>query len=461
MREDKSGNEELLAVHDTVGHGDSRTYRAYPFEVPSGTTALNLAFGVEPREVGPYAQAIGVAVYSPSGLRGIPGRAPWPARLAVDAATPGFIPGPIEAGPWTLEVSLGYVLEGPPCSYDLRVWAEHTPADAASGERPSLPRAIPGTGPGWYAGDLHMHTHHSDGWWSVDDLWQAVQRRGLDFFVLTDHNILSGLAEVAALETGRVLPLPGLEVTTMHGHMLAVGTQTLIDWRLDRPERSIAGITRDVHAAGALAIIAHPRVEGSPYCHGCRWDVSEVDPAQVDAVEVWNGPWRSGRDGEDNERGLLFWEDWLNRGYRIPLSGGSDAHGEEPDFKPGVPTTHVYARELSREAILEGLRAGRTVLSSGPLLRLRASAGEATGGPGDTLPAHGPLALEATVEALSTPGRLRFIGNGAIVFEQELSAGGTYSCVIEQPEAGWYRVDLRDAEGGAMLAVTSALYVAG
>lgn len=460
MSEDVPGTDELLSVRETVGHDDSRTYRAYPFEVPTGTTALNLTFGVEPREVGQYAQAIGVALYSPSGLRGIPGRAPWPARIAADGATPGFVPGPIEPGAWVVEVSLGYVLEGPPCSYQVRVWAEEASSGAAPREAPTLPAAIPETGPGWYAGDLHMHTHHSDGWWSVTDLWQALQRRGLDFFVLTDHNILSGLAEVAALETGRVLPLPGLEVTTMHGHLLAIGSQTLIDWRLDRPERSIAGITRDVHSAGALAIIAHPRVEGSPYCHGCRWDVSGVDPAEINAVEVWNGPWRSGKDGEDNERGLLFWEDWLNRGYRLPLSGGSDAHGEEPDFNPGVPTTYVYARELSRDAILEGLRAGRVVLSCGPLLRLQARAGEATGGPGDTLPAHGPLVLDAAVSALATPARLRLIGNGAVLFEQALSADGTYSCVVEQPEAGWYRADLREVEGGAMLAITSTLYVA-
>lgn len=460
MREDRPRNEALLLVHETVGHGDSRTYRSYPFEVPRGTTALNLTFGVEPREVGPYAQAIDVALYGPSGLRGIPGRTSWPARLTAGGATPGLIPGPIEPGPWTVEVSLGYVLDGPPCSYQARVWAETTPVGAPL-EVATLPTAIANTRPGWYAGDLHMHTHHSDGWWSVADLWQAVQRRGLDFFVLTDHNILSGLAEVAALETGRVLPLPGLEVTTMHGHLLAIGKQTLIDWRLDRGERSIAGITRDVHAAGALAIIAHPRVEGSPYCHGCRWDLSDVDPAAINAVEVWNGPWRSGQDGDDNERGLRFWEDWLNRGYRLPLSGGSDAHGEEPDFTPGVPTTYVYARELSRDAILEGLRAGRVVLSSGPLLHLHARAGEATGGPGDTLPARGPHALDATVSALTAPARLRLIGNGDILFEQVLSADGTCSCVIERPEVGWYRADLRDAASGAMLALTSTLYLAG
>lgn len=458
MREDVHRGQDLLSVAEVAVHGDSRSYRTYPFTVPPGTTALNLTFDVEPEQVGPYRQAVGVALYGPGGFRGIPGRSAPPFRIAADGAAPGFRPGPIEAGAWLAQVSLGYVLDGPPCAYRLRVWAEPAPGKALSDPIPELPAAVAGTGPRWYAGELHMHTYHSDGHRTVSELWQAVQRRRLDFFVLTDHNNLCGQAEVAALDAGAVLPIPGMEVTTLEGHLLAIGVATPIDWRLHHEGRSISAIVRDIHAAGGLAIIAHPGAAGSPFCHGCRWDLADVDPGEIDAVEVWNSPWHDDH-AASNERSLAFWEAWLARGYRVPLTCGSDAHEGGPSFAPGVPKIYVYARKLSRAAILDGIRAGRVVVSSGPALRLDARAGEQTGGPGETLPAQGPLTIEATVAELTAPAQLRLIGNGAVLAAHELHADGTYRHVIARPASGWYRAELRGLDG-AMLAMTSPLYVA-
>ena len=348
--------------------------------MPESAGTLCLTFEIEPARVGPYGQAIGVFLHDPAGFRGSPGRSAPPARLGAWGATPGLVPGPLPAGTWKAEVNLNYVLEGPPCTYRLRVWLEDGAAAAAPAPRP-LPIAIPDTGPGWYGGDLHMHTNHSDGRWSVAELWQAIQQRSLDFFVLTDHNSLTGQAEVAALDTGRVLPIPGMEVTMRKGHMLAIGMETLIDWWVGRDGRTIADVLRDVHAAGGVAIVAHPGADGSPICHGCRWELANVDPRHVNAVEVWNSPWQL---DEDNENSMIFYDAWLARGYRVPLSGGSDEHGGRPIFAPGVPTTYVYARELSRQAILDGIRAGHMVVSSGPVLRLTATAGGVTAIPGDT-----------------------------------------------------------------------------
>lgn len=458
--ESQTVQNEILRVEATAEHADSHTYRAYAFEVPPGTAALSLSFEAEPLEVGPYHQAINVALYGPSGFRGLPGRSAPPYRIAADGASPGFLPGAIEPGQWTVEVALGYVLEGPSCTYRLRVWDEPGSPPSHTAPTPTLPRAVAQTGPGWYGGDLHMHTHHSDGAWSVTELWQAVRRRGLDFFVLTDHNTLSGLAELAAIDTDGALPIPGLEVTTLSGHLVAVGVETPIDWRLDHGDRTISSIVQDVHAAGGLAIIAHPGAEPSPVCHGCRWDLADVDPNQIDAVEAWNGPWWMG-EPEDNEYSLAFWEGWLARGYRVPLCGDSDAHGGQPTFKEGVPTTYVYAHALSRDAILEGIRAGRTIVSSGPTLRLSGRVGTATAGPGETLPAGGPLHMQATASGLAAPARLRLVGNGSILSEAVLETDGACHYDGAEPAAGWYRADLRSGEDGAMLALTSPLYVAG
>jgi predicted metal-dependent phosphoesterase TrpH len=103
------------------------------------------------------------------------------------------------------------------------------------------------------------------------------------------------MADVAALDTGRVLPIPGVEVTMRHGHMLALGVDALIDWWVGRAGRTIDDVLRDIHAAGGVAIIAHPGADPSPICHGCRWE-EDADPRQVDAVEVWNSPWQLDED---------------------------------------------------------------------------------------------------------------------------------------------------------------------
>jgi len=458
MDENAPATMEVLEIDAVAAHADSRTYRTYPFEVPLGTTALALTFDVDPKQVGLYSQAMDLALYSPSGFRGAPGRGVRPARIAIDGATPGFLPGRIEPGTWVAQVCLVYVLDGPPCSYRLRIWTE----DKASREEvvpsTSLPQAVPHTGPGWYAGDLHMHTHHSDGQWSVEELWHAVQQRKLDFFVLTDHNNLSGLAALSALDTRTILPIPGIEVTTMYGHLVGVGVETLIDWRINYRDRTIADIVRDVHAVGGVAIVAHPGAEPSPACHGCRWDFSDTDPRTIDAVEVWNGPW-SGGNVEDNERGLAFWKEWGTQGHCVSLSGGSDEHGDESTFPPGVPTTYVYAHELSRAAILEGIRAGRIVVSSGPVLRFVGRAGAVSGGPGTTLPSQGPFVLEATVSGLDVPARLCLLGNGSILTEKVLHGAGACTFECGRPVGGWYHAELRDLDGSAMMAIASPLFI--
>jgi hypothetical protein len=124
-----------------------------------------------------------------------------------------------------------------------------------------------------------------------------------------------------------------------------------------------------------------------------------------------------------------------------------------------VPTTFVYARELSRQAILDGIRAGHMVVTSGPTLRLTAQAGGATAIPGDTLPAAGPFNLYATVSGLSEPARLILRGNGAVLSEQTLEGDGGSSYENERPDPGWYRAELRNQAGTAMLAIASPIWL--
>src|SRR5262249_59528827 len=67
-------------------------------------------------------------------------------------------------------------------------------------------------------------------------------------------------------------------------------------------------------------------------------------------------------------RPLAWWQAWDPAA--IPV-GGSDWHRHGSDAPPGSPTTWVESADPSTGAILDGLRAGRVVVSAerdGPVL---------------------------------------------------------------------------------------------
>ncbi len=63
--------------------------------------------------------------------------------------------------------------------------------------------------------DLHIHTNHSDGFYSPIELIQKVKQVGLDVISITDHDNLSAIYEAASVgkELG-IEVIPGLEVSS-------------------------------------------------------------------------------------------------------------------------------------------------------------------------------------------------------------------------------------------------------
>src|SRR5204862_113567 len=66
--------------------------------------------------------------------------------------------------------------------------------------------AVPGAGPGWYRGDLHLHSVHSDGGRDLDELAAAARVAKLDFIVSTEHNTNSANRVWGAHEPDGLLP---------------------------------------------------------------------------------------------------------------------------------------------------------------------------------------------------------------------------------------------------------------
>ena len=80
-----------------------------------------------------------------------------------------------------------------------------------------------------YVGNLHIHSHHSDGGGDAILIAQSAQRLGLDFIVLNDHDYLT---DALHLEDegiyGGVLVFVGLEIGKRYHHYLAFDIKEMI-----------------------------------------------------------------------------------------------------------------------------------------------------------------------------------------------------------------------------------------
>lgn len=352
------------------------------FDVPPGTTRLLARFHTSPkREPGAFFDnMVCLSLFGPNGPRGA--RHNNPVRdFAIEAtrATPGYLPGKIEPGAWTVYMDCFRLLGT--VDYTLEITCE-TGAVKAQSAYPA-PQPLP-RGKGWYRGDLHAHTLHSDGSWDVPDLVAWARRRGLDFLTLTDHNTASGQPQAHALAGDDLLTMGGLELTTHWGHALSLGGDDWHEWRVGSVTgRTMPMLADDVMGSGALFVIAHPMSPGDPSCTGCRWEYGDMMPGNAPLIEVWNGgPW-----SDYNEEGLTLFQHWLALGHRLRATAGSDIHGAEGGVGQ-IGFNHVEADALTEPAILRAVSQGRNYLSSGPRLILTAKTpmGEVAG-MGDTVPA--------------------------------------------------------------------------
>lgn len=129
--------------------------------------------------------------------------------------------------------------------------------------------------------DIHVHTTHSPcGFSPVREVILTAKKRGLDGIAITDHNKMSAIKEAKKIadQVGLLL-IPGEEITTTHGHMLALNIKKTIKKGLS-PEETI----KRIHKQGGLAIAAHPYAFIFHH-QSLRDKIKELD---LDAIEVFN-----------------------------------------------------------------------------------------------------------------------------------------------------------------------------
>lgn len=106
-------------------------------------------------------------------------------------------------------------------------------------------------------GAFHLHSTASDGRRTTEEIARAAKAAGLQFIVMTDHNLRAIPGPV--FEHG-VLVISGTELSTRYGHLVAVGASR----GLDRPDRDVDPV-RHSQQLSALTVLAHPVQRRHPW----------------------------------------------------------------------------------------------------------------------------------------------------------------------------------------------------
>lgn len=340
------------------------------------------------------------------------------------------------------------------------------------------------------AGNMHIHTPYSDGHEWHAAVAEAAIDAGLDFIIVTDHNVwVGGVEGYYERDNGRVLLLTGEEVHNVRrqpqaSHLLVYGVgKELAPYAAD-PQQLID----ETLTGGGSCFLAHPHERDLPLIDSPDLGWHDWDIEGFSGLEIWNYMSSvknavAGRIDElpiknkllaslvglrlalrpeaavigPEEKTLALWDAFLAQGMRVAAVGNADAHGTPMRLGPirrviypyeflfrAVNTHLLLPRALNgeiehdRALILRAIGRGQSWVGYDmphPTNGFRFSVqGERRGNMGDEM----MLGAGATLQ-VSTPARcrIRLVRHGAVVAEANQATNLTY--VPQEP--GAYRVE--------------------
>jgi predicted metal-dependent phosphoesterase TrpH len=191
--------------------------------------------------------------------------------------------------------------------------------------------------------ELHAHSALSyDGRDPVEDILERARSAGIDAVAVTDHDEIDASLDAAALAPDYdLVGIPGMEISSAAGHVLAFGIDELVPAGLSFDE------TLDrIRDLGGVAIVPHPFQTSR---HGVARHISRDQLASADAIEVYNSRLLTGLANRKAERFAARRD--------LPMTAGSDAHIAEMVARA---VTEVDTDERTPEAILDAVCDGRT-----------------------------------------------------------------------------------------------------
>jgi predicted metal-dependent phosphoesterase TrpH len=166
--------------------------------------------------------------------------------------------------------------------------------------------------------DLHIHTNQGDGLDSVESIFDHVAANtDLDVIAITEHDSLEVALNARDVWARRGYAfdfVPGVEITTLEGHVVALYLETPVP-SLQRVEETIEA----VHMQGGVCFAPHPM----------SWLTRSIGPGTLDRLEKAGLRFDALElaSGSPPAKLALAKARKLNRHrYRLPSVGASDAH---------------------------------------------------------------------------------------------------------------------------------------
>ena len=276
---------------------------------------------------------------------------------------------------------------------------------------------------GWYSGDTHVHIAHGGGLYPLDpsDAHFMGTAEDLQFVNCLDNEFhFTGAPDPVSTEDCVVYMSEELR-SFVYGHCALPGLKSLImphstDWNT-----MLMDVADSVHAQdGPLMIYAHPvssndfsHIEDWPGSGLCRELPIDMIKGKIDALDVMS------YSNIDGGIALDLWYKLLDCGFRVPPTAGSDAAVNRLEDAP-IGGFRVYVKhEGGNPDIyqwLDGIEAGRTFVTNGPLFTEFDMHG--TSGMGDSLGISGEafkVTLDVTVDCAFPLERVDIIMNGQSV----------------------------------------------
>lgn len=196
--------------------------------------------------------------------------------------------------------------------------------------------------------DLHVHSNYSeDGQSTPEQILEYAEKFGIGCVAITDHNSMKAFFDIK--DNGKIIIIPGTEVSSKEGHILGLGIDKEITAGL-----SIEDTIDEIHNAGGYAFVAHPY----------RWwsGIGEENTLKYnfDGIESLNARSTQSSNKQSNKLALKIGK---------PIVAGSDAHdpkniGAGYLFLPDGLTTWQEVIKCIMEEKLEARSESRGLISS-------------------------------------------------------------------------------------------------
>ena len=188
--------------------------------------------------------------------------------------------------------------------------------------------------------DLHLHSEYSDdASGTPKEIISVVKKRGLNGLAFTDHNTVEGNIKAQKIAPKDFIIIPGIEISTKDGHLLAYNVAESFPRGLPVEET-----VEKVIDAGGIPIVPHLFRNMS----GIKKDKLILIKNKIPAIEVFNGCSLPNTNLKTAR---------VAQSFNLGGTGGSDSH--HPEYA-GTSFTTVDTTDINVDTIIAEISRKKT-----------------------------------------------------------------------------------------------------